>query len=98
MEQQELVNAFSSNMGNITNVFGYFTGYVDLVKYLPSFLGGGTTQMKALCNIGIIVFVVSIAVTCLTVKETRYSPPLSITAASKDEGRLPIGRFRRSKR
>jgi solute carrier family 45 protein 1/2/4 len=98
MEQQELVNAFSSNMGNITNVFGYFTGYVDLVKYLPSFLGGGTTQMKALCNIGIIVFVVSIAVTCLTVKETRYSPPLPIRAASEDDGRLPIGRFRRSKR
>lgn len=98
MEEQELVNAFSSNMGNITNVFGYFTGYVDLVKYLPSFLGGGTTQMKALCNIGIVVFVISIAVTCLTIRETRYSPPLSLAAASEEENRLLIGRFRRSKR
>ncbi|KAI8338453.1 major facilitator superfamily domain-containing protein [Chlamydoabsidia padenii] len=98
MDQQELVTAFASNLGNMTNVFGYFTGYVDLVKYFPSFLGGGTTQMKALCNIGVIVFMVSVSVTCLTVHEKRYSPPLSLESPSYDDNRFFIGFLHRSKK
>ncbi|ORX56855.1 MFS general substrate transporter [Hesseltinella vesiculosa] len=70
-QHQDVANAFASNMQNLTNVFGYFIGYLDLVRYL-AFLG--KTQMQGLCSIGIVVFVISMLVTCISTHETPGSP------------------------
>ncbi|KAI9244979.1 major facilitator superfamily domain-containing protein [Phascolomyces articulosus] len=67
--QQDTANAFASNIQNITNVFGYFIGFVDLVKYVP---GLGHSQMEAYCTAGVIVFISAMAVTCLAVNEVPY--------------------------
>ncbi|KAI9497313.1 major facilitator superfamily domain-containing protein [Zychaea mexicana] len=67
--QQDTANAFASNTQNVTNVFGYFIGFVDLVKYVP---GLGKSQMEAFCTAGVIVFVCAISVTCFAVKEVPY--------------------------
>ena len=67
--QQDTANAFASNTQNITNVFGYFIGFIDLVKYIP---GLGKSQMEAFCTAGVIVFISSMAVTCFAVNEIPY--------------------------
>ncbi|KAG2225404.1 hypothetical protein INT45_010040 [Circinella minor] len=67
--QQDTANAFASNTQNITNVFGYFIGFIDLVKYIP---GLGKSQMEAFCTAGVIVFISSMAVTCFAVNEVPY--------------------------
>ncbi|CDH48475.1 sucrose transporter [Lichtheimia corymbifera JMRC:FSU:9682] len=78
ISQQDTANAFGSNLGNLTNVFGYFIGYLDLVKYLPML---GNSQMGALCIAGILVFALSMTVTCLSVQEI----PLSADAIVKTD-------------
>ncbi|KAI7883607.1 MFS general substrate transporter [Lichtheimia hyalospora FSU 10163] len=70
ISQQDTANAFGSNLGNITNVFGYFIGYLDLVKYLPMF---GHSQMGALCIAAILVFALSMTVTCISVQEIPFA-------------------------
>ena len=67
--QQDTANAFASNTQNITNVFGYFIGFIDLVKYIP---GLGKSQMEAFCTAGVIVFICAMAVTCFAVNEVPY--------------------------
>lgn len=67
--QQDTANAFASNMGNVTNVFGYFVGYIDLVKYFPAL---GDSQMKVYCIAGILVFVTAMTITCASVHETPF--------------------------
>lgn len=76
ISQQDTANAFGSNLGNLTNVFGYFIGYLDLVKYLPML---GHSQMGALCIAGILVFALSMTITCISVQEV----PLSADAIVK---------------
>ena len=69
MSQQDTANAFASNTQNISNVFGYFIGFADLVKYVPLL---GDTQMEAFCTAGVLVFICAMAVTCFTTKEVPY--------------------------
>ncbi|KAI9321334.1 major facilitator superfamily domain-containing protein, partial [Dichotomocladium elegans] len=70
ISQQDTANAFGSNLGNLTNVLGYFIGYVDLVKHFPML---GSSQFQVLCVVGVLVFTASMTVTCLTVREEPLS-------------------------
>ncbi|CAM0141501.1 unnamed protein product [Umbelopsis sp. WA50703] len=64
--QQDTVNAWSARLSNTATVVGHFTGFMDLVHFLPFF---GDTQVKVFCIVAIIVFVVTLSVTCLSTKE-----------------------------
>lgn len=64
--QQEEANAWSARMSNSAMVIGYFVGFVDLVKYLPWL---GDSQVKVFCIVSIVVFIVTLAITCVTTKE-----------------------------
>ncbi|KAI9355575.1 major facilitator superfamily domain-containing protein [Pilaira anomala] len=67
--QQEYANAWSARMSNCAMVVGYFAGFMDLVKYFPWM---GDSQIKVFCVVAMIVFVVTLAITCFTVKEKQY--------------------------
>jgi hypothetical protein len=67
--QQQIANAWAARLSNIAMVVGYFTGFVDLVKFVP-FLGD--SQVKVFCISAIIVFIITLAITCLTTKEKVY--------------------------
>ncbi|KAG2189106.1 hypothetical protein INT44_004248 [Umbelopsis vinacea] len=69
--QQQIANAWAARMSNIAMVIGYFTGFVDLIKFLP-FLGD--SQVKVFCLIAIFVFILTLGITCLTTKEKIYVP------------------------
>lgn len=64
--QQDIANAWSARMSNTAMVIGYFVGFVDLVKYLPWL---GDSQVKVFCMVSIVVFVITLAITCFTTKE-----------------------------
>ncbi|GAA5803675.1 hypothetical protein HPULCUR_009158 [Helicostylum pulchrum] len=64
--QQDDANAWSARMSNSAMVIGYFVGFVDLVKYLPWI---GNSQVKVFCNVAIVVFLITLAITCVTTKE-----------------------------
>ncbi|KAG1457148.1 hypothetical protein G6F46_007409 [Rhizopus delemar] len=64
--QQELANAWSARMSNTAMVIGYFVGFIDLVTYFPWI---GNTQVKVFCMIAIIIFIVTLFITCVTTKE-----------------------------
>ncbi|OBZ87809.1 General alpha-glucoside permease [Choanephora cucurbitarum] len=67
--QQEYANAWSARMSNSAMVVGYFVGFVDLVKYCPWL---GDSQIKAFCIVAMLVFVLTLGITCFVVKETPY--------------------------
>ncbi|ORX53684.1 MFS general substrate transporter [Hesseltinella vesiculosa] len=75
--QQEQANAWSARMSNSAMVIGYFVGYIDLVKYFPWL---GDSQIKVFCIVAMLVFCITLAITCLCVHET----PLD--AEDKDSG------------
>lgn len=52
--------------------FGHFTGFMDLVHLLPFF---GDTQVKVFCVVAIIVFTVTVTITCITTKEKVLEAP-----------------------
>lgn len=64
--QQDLANAWSARMSNTAMVIGYFVGFVDLVKYLPWL---GDSQVKVFCLVSIVVFVITLTITCITTPE-----------------------------
>ncbi|KAG2198769.1 hypothetical protein INT47_010555 [Mucor saturninus] len=64
--QQDDANAWSARMSNSAMVIGYFVGFVDLVKYLPWL---GDSQVKVFCIVSIVVFLFTLAITCITTKE-----------------------------
>lgn len=64
--QQDVANAWSARMSNTAMVIGYFVGFVDLVKYLPWL---GDSQVKVFCLVSIVVFVLTLAITCFTTHE-----------------------------
>lgn len=53
-------------MSNTAMVVGYFVGFVDLVKYVPWL---GDSQVKVFCMVAILVFVSTLAITCITTHE-----------------------------
>jgi solute carrier family 45 protein 1/2/4 len=67
--QQETGNAWAGRMIHIGNVIGYFTGFLDLTALFPIL---GNTQLKVLCIVGCIVFILTFLITCLSVKEIVY--------------------------
>ncbi|KAI9266917.1 major facilitator superfamily domain-containing protein [Phascolomyces articulosus] len=64
--QQELANAWSARMSNAAQVIGYFVGFIDLVKIAPWL---GDSQMKGFCIVAIVVFIITLGITCLAVHE-----------------------------
>lgn len=64
--QQDDANAWSARMSNSAMVIGYFVGFVDLVKYLPWL---GDSQVKVFCIVSIVVFLITLAITCIATKE-----------------------------
>ncbi|KAI8367525.1 major facilitator superfamily domain-containing protein [Radiomyces spectabilis] len=66
--QQDYANAWSARMSNCAMVIGYFVGFLDLVKYFPWL---GDTQIKIFCIMAILVFVITITITCIVTKEKK---------------------------
>ncbi|KAI8341095.1 major facilitator superfamily domain-containing protein [Chlamydoabsidia padenii] len=64
--QQEYGNAWSARMSNSAMVIGYFVGYIDLVKYFPWM---GDSQIKVFCIVAMVVFCLTLGITCFFVKE-----------------------------
>lgn len=55
-------------MSNSAMVIGYFVGFVDLVKFLPWL---GDAQIKVFCVIAILVFCLTLSITCVTTHEKK---------------------------
>ncbi|KAI9032668.1 major facilitator superfamily domain-containing protein [Phycomyces nitens] len=68
--QQDYANAWSARMSNLAMVIGYFVGFLDLVKYCPWL---GDSQIKAFCVVAIVVFLSTLAVTCVTTDEKKLT-------------------------
>ncbi|KAI8136533.1 major facilitator superfamily domain-containing protein [Fennellomyces sp. T-0311] len=66
--QQDEANAWSARMCNSAMVIGYFVGFVDLVKLCPWL---GNTQIKVFCAVAILVFCITLAITCVTTQEKK---------------------------
>lgn len=56
-------------MSNSAMVIGYFVGFMDLVTYFPWL---GDSQIKVFCIVAMAVFVITLAITCVAVKEKQY--------------------------
>ncbi|KAJ3088840.1 hypothetical protein HK102_007812 [Quaeritorhiza haematococci] len=69
--QQEEANAWGGRMIGFGNVVGYFMGYINLPSIFP-FLG--ETQLKVLCVIAITWFIITVAITCVSVREIQFVP------------------------
>ena len=54
-------------MSNSSMVIGYFVGYIDLVRFFPWL---GDSQIKVFCIVAMLVFCVTLAITCVCVHET----------------------------
>ncbi|KAF9408906.1 hypothetical protein BGZ94_002152 [Podila epigama] len=70
-DQQETCNAWSGWMTNLGSVAGFFAGNLDLVHLFPWL---ADTQIKALANMAIVCFSITLAISCLSVKEIPYEP------------------------
>lgn len=64
--QQDWANAWASRMSGVGNIVGYLFGYVDLPKY---FWFLGNTQFKALCVLASLAMLITLAISCLGIKE-----------------------------
>ncbi|KAI8805148.1 hypothetical protein BJ742DRAFT_414284 [Cladochytrium replicatum] len=71
LDQQDAGNAWAGRMLGIGNIIGYFVGYLDLPRWFP-FLG--SKQIQPLCAIAILVFVITVGVTCVTTIEIPIKP------------------------
>lgn len=67
--QQETGNAWAGRMMHIGNVIGYFTGFLDLTALFPML---GDTQLKVLCIVACVIFILSLLITSLSVKEKVF--------------------------
>ncbi|KAI9323622.1 major facilitator superfamily domain-containing protein [Dichotomocladium elegans] len=74
--QQQQANAWAARLSNGAMVVGYFTGFVDLVRVL-SFLGD--TQIKVFCLVAILVFILTVGITCIATSE------MVLTVDERDE-------------
>ena len=64
--QQESANAWAARLSGLGNIAGYLLGYIDLPKY---FWFLGNTQFKVLCSLASMSILVTVVVSCFTVKE-----------------------------
>lgn len=76
INQQERANAFANIISNVTNIIGYFIGSLDLVHLFPSLVkqGDEDAQLKIFCIIAIIVFIITVTISCVCVAEQPYTP------------------------
>ncbi|KAI9288388.1 major facilitator superfamily domain-containing protein [Umbelopsis sp. AD052] len=89
--QQDAANAMASSMSNITMVFTYIVGFLDLTAYLPV---AGDSQFKVLCVIAIFVFLIAQSVTCLSITEEVYDVIESDLTSWRDTARQVFRSFR----
>lgn len=64
--QQNDANAWASRVSGVGNILGYLSGYVNLPKIMPFF---GNTQFKVLCVLACFALVITISISCLSIKE-----------------------------
>ena len=67
-EQLELANAWVGRLTSISNVLSYLAAFEDLSRWIP-WLGG--SQFRILCVLTSITLILSLMLTCLTVREER---------------------------
>ena len=76
MSQQQTGSAWASRMGASGNIIGYLIGTIDLVAWLPGWLGGGT-QFKKMTIVATLGLWASVGTTCYAVTERRLLSPSS---------------------
>ncbi|KAF8854396.1 MFS general substrate transporter [Acephala macrosclerotiorum] len=67
--QQPAVNAVAGIVVSASNIFSYALGFIDLPRLGPLRALGGNSQFSILCVVTSATLVVSIALTCLAVRE-----------------------------
>jgi solute carrier family 45 protein 1/2/4 len=78
LHQQDTANAWANRMSNVGNIILYIFGYIDLPRHLWFF---GNTQFKVLCVIASIGLMITVLVSCLSIKEKTYGKPAGSTPA-----------------
>jgi solute carrier family 45 protein 1/2/4 len=56
-------------MSNAAMVVGYFVGFMDLVTWAPWL---GDSQIKSFCIVAMVVFWITLGITCVAVKEVPF--------------------------
>jgi solute carrier family 45 protein 1/2/4 len=69
LHQQDTANAWANRMSNVGNIILYIFGYIDLPRYLWFF---GNTQFKVLCVIASVGLMITVLVSCFSIKEKSY--------------------------
>ncbi|GAO45934.1 MFS general substrate transporter [Saitoella complicata NRRL Y-17804] len=87
---QSSANAWGSRMIGIGNVFGYLSGYMNLPRYLPAL---GFTQMKVLCAIASAVLILTVAITCASIKERNPNLELQKRNQREKSGLAEVWEF-----
>jgi solute carrier family 45 protein 1/2/4 len=79
LNQQNEANIWASRMAAFGNVFGYFTGFVDLMKLFqglatayPVLFG---SQLKILCFVSSVFLVLTLIMACIATQEKVYVAP-----------------------
>ena len=94
--QQNTANAWAGRMIGVGNVIGYlrsvrpnvsnyYSGYINLPKYLPAL---GKTQFQILCILAPISLVITVIITCVTIRES--DPALLFTLPGQDRDQSGI--------
>jgi solute carrier family 45, member 1/2/4 len=76
ISQQQAGSAWASRMGASGNIIGYLIGTVDLVAWLPLWMGG-ETQFKKMTVISTTGLFIAVGTTCYAVTERRLLSPSS---------------------
>lgn len=76
ISQQQAGSAWASRMGASGNIIGYLIGTVDLVAWLPIWIGG-ETQFKKMVVISTTGLFIAVGTTCYAVTERRLLAPSS---------------------
>jgi solute carrier family 45 protein 1/2/4 len=80
ISQQQAGSAWASRMGATGNIIGYLIGSVDLVSWLPGWMGG-ETQFKKMTVISTLGLFAAVGTTCYAVTERRLLTPSSDNAS-----------------
>ena len=74
ISKQQAGSAWASRMGASGNIIGYLIGSVDLVAWLPTWIGG-ETQFKKMTVISTLGLFAAVGTTCYAVTERRLLNP-----------------------
>lgn len=74
ISKQQAGSAWASRMGASGNIIGYLVGSIDLVNWLPAWIGG-ETQFKKMTVISTLGLFAGVGTTCYAVTERRLLTP-----------------------